>query len=54
MINEYSEMENLSFLRKQGSKYLQFPYQTYRKREKKKFAKVLPLGNSILIGKAYG
>lgn len=30
------------------------PYQTYRKREKKKFAKVLPLGNGILKGKAYG
>lgn len=54
MINEYSEMEILSFLRKQKSKYLQFPYQTSRKREKKKFAKVLPSGNGILKGKAYG
>lgn len=53
MINEYSEMENLSFLRKQNQNICNSPIKPIGK-EKKKFAKVLPLGNSILIGKAYG
>ena len=47
-------MENLSFLRKQELECLHLRYYSYLKREKKEFAKVLPLGNSILKGKVSG